>query len=340
MPQRNIYDNFDFFEYVCATDAAPDADPNRIDVALLDMHHGWPNLGHDALVHAVLEIAEDFRDTLLSSGVKLRVISFDVRRHTVVPQASKRFELFLGTGGPGHLDPRLNDGGAEWTQGIRETAEWEAPLFRLFDAIHANRDAALISICHSFGLMCRWAGIARPVLRAEKSSGVPLNTLSDSALKHPWFSRFANALPDGRNFRVVDNRLFDLVVDSNCSADCLAFEHENSSVLTLVEFARDADGVMPRMHGMNFHPEISDREHVLEVLDEKRAYHDVTDEWYDERARTMRDLFQGEVERQSSLTSDFTLRAPLRHHIAKLVDACCGNVPDVIQTAMGSGGVS
>ncbi len=332
MPRRSICDNFDFFEYVCATDAAPAAERDRIDVALLDMHHGWPNLGHDALVHSVLEIAEDLRDTLLSAGVKVRVISFDVRRrHTVVPHAGRRFELFIGTGGPGHLDPRLNDGDAEWAQGIKETAEWEAPLFRLFDAIHANPDAALISICHSFGLMCRWAGIARPVLRAVKSSGVPLNRLSDSALKHPWFSRLASQLPDGRHFRVVDNRLFDLIVESNCAADCLAFEQENSGALTLVEFARDVDGIMPRMLGMNYHPEISDREHILAVLDEKRTYRDATEEWYAERESTMRELFQGEIERQSQLTSEFTLRAPLRHHVSRLVAARCGDVRGQLQ---------
>ena len=29
----------------------------RVDVAVLDMNHGWPNLGHDSLVHAVLDAA-------------------------------------------------------------------------------------------------------------------------------------------------------------------------------------------------------------------------------------------------------------------------------------------
>jgi hypothetical protein len=323
MPRRDIYDNFDFFEYVCATDAAPAAEPDRIDVALLDMHHGWPNIGHDALVHAVLDVAEESRDTLLSNGVKVRVISFDVRRHTFVPEASKRFALFIGTGGPGHLDPRLNDGSAEWTQGISETPVWEAPLFRLFDAIHKNRDAAMIGICHSFGLMCRWSGTARPVLREKKSSGIPLNTLTEDALRHPWFSQFAAKLPDRRSFRVVDNRLFDLVLNDTCGAECLAFESDDSKVLTMVEFAREADGTMPRMLGMNYHPEIIDREHVLTVLDEKRAHHDVTDDWYNERRSTLHDLFHGEVERQSRLTSEYSLIGPLRFQIGKLVGERC-----------------
>jgi hypothetical protein len=34
----------------------------------------------------------------------------------------------------------------------------------------------------------------------------------------------------------------------------------------------------------------------------------------------MRDLFQGEQERQSRLTSEFTLLAPLRYHVRRLVE--------------------
>lgn len=326
MPRRDIYDNFDFFEYVCATDAAPAADSARIDVALLDMHHGWPNVGHDSLVHALLEVSEGFRDALLTNGVKVRVISFDVRRHVFVPEASGRFALFIGTGGPGHLDPRLNDGLAEFTQGIHESAEWERPLFTLFDAIQRNENAALIGVCHSFGLMCRWGSVARPVLRDEKSSGIPLNTLSDAALRHPWFSHFAKRLPDGRHFRVIDNRLFDLVLEKDCGAECLSFEKEDSAAVTMVEFARDRDGVMPRILGVNHHPEIIDREHVLTVLDEKREHHDVTDDWYRERASTMQDLLRGENEGQSRLTSEYTLIGPLRHHVGRLVAERCGYV--------------
>src|SRR5688500_20274444 len=30
----------------------PAADPRAIDVAVMDMNHGWPNLGHDSLVRS------------------------------------------------------------------------------------------------------------------------------------------------------------------------------------------------------------------------------------------------------------------------------------------------
>jgi hypothetical protein len=99
----------------------------------------------------------------------------------------------------------------------------------------------------------------------------------------------------------------------------IAFEAEGSTALTMVEVARDPAGTMPRFLGVNHHPEIIDREHIMQVLDEKRARGEVSDRWYDERATTMRDLFRDENERQSRLTSHYTLLAPLRFHIGRLI---------------------
>jgi hypothetical protein len=294
----------------------PPPDSEHIDVAVLDMNHSWPNVGHDSLVRAVREAAEWYQ----GSGLEVRVFSFDIRGAMQIPEAG-RFKLFIGTGGPGHLDPRLNDGAAEWSQGIVESAAWEAPLFRLFDDILADDDAALIAICHTFGLLCRWSGLARPVYRAEKSSGMPTNALTEAGIAHPWFSRFAHQLEDGRHFRVVDNRLFDLVV-ARRDVTMIAFENESSDGLTMLELARDAEG-MPRVYGANHHPEIIDRQHIMTVLDRKRNHGEVSDSWYDERASTMLDLFTGERERESRLTSEYTLLAPLRHQLGKLVGDRC-----------------
>ena len=47
MPRRDIHDTYGFFEYVRVTDSEPPPDRDRIDVAILDMNHAWPNLGHD-----------------------------------------------------------------------------------------------------------------------------------------------------------------------------------------------------------------------------------------------------------------------------------------------------
>jgi len=318
--QHDIHAPHDFFEYVRVSDSVPPAARDRIDIALLDMNHFWPNVGHDSLVHAVLEVGEELADDLQRIGAKLRVLSYDVRRLNAIPESPNgRFQLYIGTGGPGHLDPRLNDGTSKYSQGVSEDASWEAPLFRLFDDLLAHRTAAFIAVCHSFGLVCRWSGVARPELRDEKSSGMPLNRLSREALQHPWFGEFGRALPDGQHFRVVDNRLFDLELDSAGKTLPIAFEAEGSTALTMVEMARDPGGTMPRFLGVNHHPEIIDRDHIMQVLDEKRAHGEVTETWYSERATTMRDLFRGENERQSRLTSHYTLLAPLRFHIERLI---------------------
>ncbi len=315
MIRYDIHEEHPFFEYVRLEDSVPDAREDRIDVALLDMNHLWPNLGHDSLVHIVLETAETLREELAHRNAKVRVMSFDVRYRNLVPEPG-RFRLFIGTGGPGHLDPRLNDGESEFSQGVNESDEWERPLFRLFDDILRDTDSAMLAVCHSFGLVCRWSGIAQPVLRSEKSSGLRINRLSREAMHHPWFEQFANELPDRQHFHVVDNRLFDLILEDAGKTMPVAFEAEGSSALTMVEIARDASGTMPRFLAFNHHPEIMDREHVLQVLDEKRAHHEVDDRWYEERVNTMDQLF-GEKERQSRLTSHYTLVEPLRFHLQR-----------------------
>jgi len=317
MKHRDIHEQHDFFEYVRTDRGVPPEDRSRIDVALLDMNHSWPNLGHDSLVHAVLDCAEKLRDELIAAGLKVRILSFDVRRRHLLPAAPDgRFALYIGSGGPGHLDPRHNDGVSEASQGIQESAAWEAPLFQLFDDIVAHPTAALLAVCHSFGLLCRWSGAAHAALREEKSSGMPLNALSAAADDHPWFLRFEGELPDRRHFRVVDNRLFDLVFDGG-GVTPIAFEHDNSGVVTMAEFART--GSMPRVLGVNHHPEIIDRAHLLAVLEEKHTHGEVSDPWYRERLHTLENEMVGEIERQSRLTSRFTLLGPMQFHLERIV---------------------
>lgn len=321
MRRRDIHQPYEFFQYVRTDDGVPPSDPSIIDVALLDMNHSWPNVGHDSIAHAVLECAEGLAPQ--SQGLNVRVLSYDVRRRNAIPSApDDRFELYIGTGGPGHLDPRLNDGVSEFAQGIRDSDAWEAPLFRLFDSIIAHPSAALIGICHSFGLMCRWARAAHPELRDEKSSGMPVNVLSSAGVDHPWFAQFANELPDHRHFRVVDNRLFDLVLDGG-GVTPIAFEDEQGGTVTMAEFARAGD--MPRVWGVNHHPEIIDREHLLAVLDEKRRHGEVTERWYKERSHTLENEMVGDSERQSRLTSEYTFLGVLRHHLQRLIEEKSGS---------------
>ena len=73
MKRRDIHHKHEFFEYVRLDGSAlPPADQHKIDVAVLDMNHSWPNVGHDALVHAILEAAEERRNDLKASGKLVR----------------------------------------------------------------------------------------------------------------------------------------------------------------------------------------------------------------------------------------------------------------------------
>ena len=73
-------------------DAAPSADEATVDVAVLDMNHGWPNLGHAAVIRSLRQVVCDLRGALEAAGLSVRVASYDVRRHggtpTVVAECS------------------------------------------------------------------------------------------------------------------------------------------------------------------------------------------------------------------------------------------------------------
>ncbi|HEX7086693.1 MAG TPA: hypothetical protein VF198_10040 [Vicinamibacterales bacterium] len=310
-----------------ATPEAPPADPSTIDIAVLDMHHGWPNLGHGAIVHAIEDVACDMAPVLREAGLRIRVISYDVRRGAHIPEPpGPRHRLYVGTGGPGHLDPRLNDGHAGGAQGIREDPSWERPLFALFDAIARDEDAVLLGVCHTFGVMCRWLGVADAVLRGPdkggKSAGVVDNELTDAAASHPWFGRFVSELPDGRRFAILDSRLYDLRPRNGCGSVLpLSFEPDTvhgPRALTGIEVARTRDGAMPRVLGVNHHPEIVNPARQLAQLRRRLELGDVSAEWYAERAATLTETIGARGE-QLERTSSYMFLGPLRHHLALAV---------------------
>jgi hypothetical protein len=322
------------FEYVRVErpEDVPAADPRAIDVAVLDMNHGWPNLGHDSLVHAVLDACCEAIAALEGAGLRVRVLSYDVRRGGVLPEApGARHLLYVGTGGPGCIDPAQNDGAAPESQGIRENPAWEEPAFALFDAIRAHPEAALVAVCHTFGVLCRWSGAARPALRGPakgKCTGVLENVLSWQAREHPWFSRFHALLGAEGRLRVVENRLFDLLPDlDRWPAWALPIGFETRGVggppgdaVTMIEFARDRGGVVPRVFAVNHHPEIVDRFRQVMILDQKRGRGEVSDEWYRERLEILTGAFPEEdVDQRLHLTSDFTLLGPLRFHLFRQI---------------------
>jgi hypothetical protein len=53
----------------------PFPDPLAVDVAVLDMNHGWPNLGHDSIIHAIKDAACDLGPALRGTGLYVRALS-------------------------------------------------------------------------------------------------------------------------------------------------------------------------------------------------------------------------------------------------------------------------
>lgn len=303
----------------------PPRDEGCIDVAVLDMNHRWLNVGHESIVRALRELTTDLRPALERAGLRTRAFSFDVRDQLVVPQHDGRFGLYVGSGGPGHLDPRENLGRNEAE--IEEDPAWEGPLFELFDAIKADEDAALIGVCHTFGVLCRWAQIGQPLLRGaenlEKSIGVQHNVLTAEAVAHPWFSLLT--LSVGTVVPVVDHRYYDLVAlpDSAAEVCVIGVESdagERAAVLTMVEFARTPGDVLPRIFASNHHPEIPGIAALSRMLQDQLASGTVTREWYESRAIIIDELRSNEHEEQARLvTADFTFGALLRAHLERLI---------------------
>jgi hypothetical protein len=310
----------------------PPADPAIIDVALLDMHHGWPNLGHDAIVHAVQNVVCDLQPALAAAQLSFRVISYDVRRGLQVPEAPPgRHAIYVGTGGPGHLDPRRNDGVSEGSQGIAENPSWEPRLCAVFERIRSDEHAALLAVCHTFGVMCRWLGIADARLRGldkgGKSAGILENMLTPEAAVHPWFGRFSHELPDRRRFRVLENRLYDLIPREDliaCGVMPIAYETQGlggprGDALTMIEVAHEEAGGMPRVLGVNHHPEIVNRPRQLTILRKRMERGEVTPEWFAERSAALTQDIEEHGDRALQLTSSYTFLGPLRYYLQREV---------------------
>ena len=317
------------FGYVRADRAqeVPPPDPRAVDVFVLDMNHGWPNIGHDAIVMAVRTAACTLADTIAAAGLRVRVVSCDVRRGLAIPRLpDARGGLYVGTGGPGHIDPSKNDGG-DGTQGIVESPAWESPLFALFDAIHGHPDAALVGVCHTFGVMSRWLGVADPVLRpAEKggkSAGIVDSVLTPASEAHPWFAGLG---PTGSHIRVLDSRLYDLLPRPSIAAHVTPLSYEvdggaAGEAITSWEAARDRSGRMPRVFGVNHHPEIVDRVRALTILWQKRSRGEVSHDWYRERAEAMNATLRDDAtDRCLDVTSRYTLFGPVKYHLERQIE--------------------
>jgi hypothetical protein len=82
-----------------------------------------------------------------------------------------------------------------------------------------------------------------------------------------------------------------------------------------MEVARDRDGQMPRIFGVNHHPEIVNRPRQLTILRKRMERGEVTPEWYEERVAALTQDIHDHGDRALHVTSSYTLLAPLRHYL-------------------------
>jgi hypothetical protein len=227
------------------------------------MNHGWPNLASRFTGASGTDGSCDVLGAMEAAGITLRVLSYDVRRSAMVPEKpGGRFAVYVGTGGPGHIDPYRNDGISEGSQGIREDVTWEPRIFELFDAIKSREDAVLLGVCHTFGVMCRWSGIAEAVLRGPKRGQEHWNSgeCTDFEGTHPWFRHLSEShcWTPPANCR---QSAFDLIppvlfLTVWCRLVTRHLESAPRGNADHAEWSRDRGGVMPRIFGVNHHPEI------------------------------------------------------------------------------------
>ncbi len=311
----------------------PQPDGAFADVHVLDMNHAWHNAGHDSIVGLVRRLAADAEADLAETGLTVRVISYDVRRRFLLPPPPDGLAIYVGTGGPGHLDPRMNHRDDVDAGEIAESPAWEAPLFEFYDAVERDDRAMLYGVCHTFGLLCRWSGIAEPALRsAEKggpSIGIVENVLSTQAQTHPWFSQLAASLPDGRHLPIVDSRHYDLIPQGPSFPDGItpiAYESAGRDepagpALTMCEFARKPNG-MPRIFASNHHPEIPDAAELATLLETKLAAGEVTRDWYESRATLVEQLrLENRIEAGRLLAAGYSFGFLLREGLRDAIDA-------------------
>ncbi len=312
----------------------PQPEPGVLDVAVLDMHHGYPNLGHASIVETVLNLAHLERQEREGSVRGVRVISYDVRGRGAVPRGpAERFRLVVGTGGPGAIDPRENDGVSPGSQGIHEDPSWFAPLFRFFDDVLATPSTSFLAICHSFGVLAMWAGVAAPVFRTElkggKSHGVVGNELTEEARRLTRFSRGFWNDNGGPEIRVLDSRLYDLIVTGPPGGGAARVRGgprgRSGDAVTMIEIARHADGVLPRIWGVNHHPEIGDKGLQRERLDRMAQNGEVSEAWVKERREALEAWnHSAAAEHGLQRTSAWTFEMPIAELLGRALDDGCG----------------
>lgn len=261
------HESVPFFEHRRAPEALPAAATGVIEVALLETA-AHPSPACVAMAATVESAAAAL--ALESSGFSLRLTSFDTSRGEL-PEPG-RFRLYLAAGEPA-------------TTGADAGRPEEARIARVLDAVAGDDSEAMLVTGDLFDAVCRWAGIGEARPRSDRLRGPSVTRLSREALQHPWFRQFAHELPDQQHFLALDDRITDMVLGDPGKTIPVAFEASGVSALTMLEIARDRDGVMPRFLAMTHQPQLT----------------------------------PSSSERREKSTAQYTLIEPLQFHLRRLV---------------------
>ena len=83
----------------------------------------------------------------------------------------------------------------------------------------------------------------------------------------------------------------------------------------MIEAARNVSGTMPRILGVNHHPEIVNRPRQLTILRKRMDRGEVTPAWYAERAAALTQDIDDHGDQSLRVTSSYTFLAPLRFYL-------------------------
>lgn len=199
---------------------------NPINIAVLDMYEGAPNLGMRC-IHNIIQDWGKSRDKLVTVTV------FDTRGKGEIPDA--HFDVYIATGGPGSpLDSVNKKWDSSFTYWLEQMFQLKKPVFL---------------ICHSFQIACRYFDLGTVCLRKSKQIGIlPVHTLIEDAI--------FNELQE--TFYALESRSYQIIAPNDekitrMGAHILALEKMRPKVP--LERAIMAIKFSDNMYGVQFHPE-------------------------------------------------------------------------------------
>ena len=205
-----------------------------IQVAILDMNDGNPNMGIDCLIDIITSWGDQ-----KNKAIQYQV--FDVRKKGEIP--SLDFDIYLSSGGPGSP--------------IESSKEhWDLNYTQWLDQILGSNKLVLL-ICHSFQIACRHFELGTVNKRKSRQIGIlPVHTLIKDALFDGLPETFFSF--ESRSYQIISPNDAQLI---KMKAEIIALEKMRPAIP--LERAIMAIKFSEKMYGVQFHPEADAAELVI-----------------------------------------------------------------------------